>query len=240
MHASSSENLTALESSLGYTFKKKALLKESLTHKSYAHEQSRKHTLFNERMEFLGDAVLELIISEHLFNSYPEYTEADLSIIKAYVVQESTLARTAKDLDLGKYLRLGRGEEMTGGREKPSLLADAFEALLAAIYIDGGYKKAKEFTLGHLSERIVELSEKNIIFDFKTKFQEAAQAQFGVLPKYVTHKEEGPEYKKTFEVKVFIKDNFLGSGKGKTKKAAAQKAAEQGLNKIMEENESNV
>jgi ribonuclease-3 len=240
MHVSSSDDLSSLENSLGYTFKKKSRLKEALTHKSYAHEKSKEHTSFNERVEFLGDAVLELIISEYLFTSHPEYTEADLSRIKAYAVQESTLAQISKELDIGAYLLLGKGEEMTGGRKKDSLLADAFEAILAAIYLDGGYKKAKEFTLGLLSSKIDELAETNFIFDFKTKLQEVAQAQFGVLPKYVIHKEEGPEHKKTFEVKVFIKDNFLGTGKGKTKKAAAQKAAEKGLNKIKEKNEANV
>lgn len=240
MDVSSSDDLSSLENSLGYSFKKKSRLKEALTHKSYAHEKANEHSSFNERVEFLGDAVLELIISEYLFNSYPDFTEADLSRVKAYTVQESTLAQTAKDLDLGTYLLLGKGEEMTGGRKKDSLLADAFEAILAAIYLDGGFKNAREFTLRHLASKIDDLASTNFIFDFKTKLQEVAQAQFGVLPKYVIHKEEGPEHKKTFEVKVFIKDNFLGSGKGKTKKAAAQKAAEKGLNKLKEKDEANV
>ena len=188
--------------------------------------------MFNERLEFLGDSVLELIISEYLFNSYSDYTEADLSKIKAYVVQESTLAESARSLNLGTYLRLGKGEEMTGGRNKSSLLADAFEAVLASMYMGGGYKNAREFVLREVKSKITDLAEQNFIFDFKTKIQEVAQADFGVLPKYVTHKEEGPEHKKIFEVKVFIKDDYLGSGKGKTKKAAAQKAAEAGLEKI--------
>ena len=234
MHVSLSENLTGLENSIEYTFKKKGLLKEALTHKSYAHEKANDGTLFNERFEFLGDAVLELIVSEYLFNTHSEYTEADLSKIKAYIVQESTLAKTAKRLDIGAYLRLGKGEEMTGGREKPSLLADAFEALLAAIYLDGSYKKAKEFVLAHLVSNISEIVEDDFIFDFKTKLQEVAQARFGVLPQYIIHKEEGPEHQKTFEVKVYVKKNFLGSGIGRTKKAAAQKAAEEGLEKIEE------
>ncbi|UCD35829.1 MAG: ribonuclease III [Nitrospiraceae bacterium] len=234
MRVSSSEDLTGLEDSLGYTFKKKSRLKEAITHKSYAHEASNDRTSYNERMEFLGDAVLELVISEHLFITYPEYTEADLSRMKSYVVQESTLAQAAKDLDLGAYLLLGRGEEMTGGRKKSSLLADAFEAVLAAVYLDGGYRNAKEFTLRHLTERLSRTSAGNFIFDFKTKLQEVSQARYGVLPRYVIHKEEGPEHRKTFEVKVFINDTFLGSGKGTTKKAAAQKAAEKGLTKIRE------
>ena len=240
MHVSSSEDLTGLEESLGYTFRKKSYLREALTHKSYAHERSKECESFNERLEFLGDSVLELIISEYLFTSYPDYTEADLSRIKAYVVQESTLAETSMDLMLGRYLLLGKGEEMTGGRKKSSLLADAFEAVLAAIYLDGGYRKARDFALKHLKTKADELTSSNFIFDFKTKLQEVAQARYGVLPRYVTHKEEGPEHRKTFEVKVFVKETFLGSGKGKTKKAAAQKAAEKGLKKIGEENETDI
>jgi ribonuclease-3 len=123
---------------------------------------------------------------------------------------------------------------MTGGREKPSLLANAFEAILAAIYLDGGYKQAQSFVLRHLVNKMDQLAMNNFVFDFKTKLQEVAQSQFGVLPKYLTHKEEGPEHRKVFEVKVYVNDNLLGSGRGKTKKAAAQKAAEKGLKKIKE------
>lgn len=232
MDASSSKNLTGLEKSLGYSFKKKSLLKEAITHKSYAHEKQNRSVAFNERMEFLGDAVLELIISEYLFMTYSEYTEADLSRIKAYTVQESTLSMTAKEMDLGKHLLLGKGEEITGGREKASLLANVFEAVLAAIYMDSGYKKARDFVLKHLKDKIDKIESMKFIFDYKTRLQEVAQAQFGILPKYVTDKEEGPEHKKTFQVKVLINDKLLGSGKGKTKKAASQKAAEAALKKI--------
>jgi ribonuclease-3 len=237
MRVSSSKNIADLENNLGYTFKKKSLIKEAITHKSYAHEKQKGSLSFNERMEFLGDSVLELIISEYIFTTYPEYTEADLSRIKAYTVQESTLAEIAKSINIGDCLILGKGEEMTGGRKKDTLLADAFEAVLAANYLDGGYKKAKAFILRHLIHKTDELSTKNFIFDFKTKLQEVAQAQFGVLPSYVIHKEEGPEHKKTFEVKVFINENYLGLGKGKTKKAAAQKAAEAALKKIKKNHE---
>lgn len=236
MLALSSKDLTSLEKALGHTFKKKALLKEAVTHKSYAHEKQDNRVAFNERMEFLGDAVLELIISEHLYSSYLEYTEADLSKIKAYAVQESTLAEIAEKLDIGRYLLLGKGEELTGGREKPSLLANAFESVLAAIYLDGGYERSKKFVLDQLITKMEDLTKNNLIFDFKTKLQEVAQAEFGILPMYVTHKEEGPEHRKTFEVKVFINEEFLGAGSGRTKKAAAQKAAEAGLKKISRKN----
>ena len=240
MPASSSSDLPGLEKSLDYTFRKKSLLKEALTHKSFAHEQQKKRILFNERMEFLGDAVLELIVSEYLYSTFSDHTEADLSRMKAYVVQESSLADAAASLGLGMYLHLGKGEELTGGRKKPSLLANAFEAILAAVYIDGGYKKARDFVLSQLVTKMDEFDADNFIFDFKTKLQEISQARFSVLPKYVIHKEEGPEHRKTFEVKVYIEDTFIGSGKGKTKKAAAQKAAEAGINKIGNDNEADV
>jgi len=240
MRASSSENLSALESSIGYTFKKKSLLKEAMTHKSFAHEQQDTRIAFNERMEFLGDAVLELIMSEYLYGVYQDYTEAHLSKMKAYAVQESTLADIAQRLNIGAFLKLGKGEELTEGRRKPSLLANAYEALLAAIYLDGGYKKAKHFVLSFLTPKVKHLATNNFVYDFKTKFQEVVQAQFGILPKYITHKEEGPEHKKIFEVKVFINDDFYGSGTGKTKKAAAQMAAEAGLKKLREIHETDI
>ncbi|GBE41682.1 MAG TPA: ribonuclease III [Nitrospirae bacterium] len=232
MDALSSRDLISLEKALGHTFKKKALLKEAITHKSYAHEKQDSHVLFNERMEFLGDAVLELIISEHLYSANLEYTEADLSKIKAYAVQESTLAEIAEKLDIGKALLLGKGEELTGGREKPSLLSNGFEAILAAIYLDGGYERSRIFVIDQLKGKMDDFTKNKLVFDFKTKLQEIAQAEFGILPTYVTHKEEGPEHSKTFEVNVFINDNFLGEGAGKTKKAAAQKAAEAALKRI--------
>lgn len=232
MHALSSKDLTRLEKALGHTFKKKALLKEAVTHKSYAHEKQGRCVLFNERMEFLGDSVLELIISEHLYYANLEYTEADLSKIKAYAVQESTLAEIAEKLDIGSHLLLGKGEERTGGREKPSLLANGFEAVLAAIYLDGGYERSKTFVLDQLKDKMDDFSNNKLVFDFKTQLQETAQAEFGILPTYATHKEEGPEHSKTFEVKVFINDDFMGEGSGKTKKAGAQKAAEAALKKI--------
>lgn len=232
MHASSSENIQRLETKIGYKFKKKPLIKEALTHKSFAKEKLEKPESYNERLEFLGDAVLELVICEYLFSHYPQYTEAELSKIRAYAVQEATLADVAMRLGIGSHLRLGKGEESSGGRKKPSLLANAFEAILAAVYLDGGLKKAKDFTLKNLEGRIKTLVAGGLLFDFKTQFQEVVQEKFGVLPRYRVFKEEGPEHMKIFEVEVFIKNDFYGSGKGKSKKEAAQKAAEVGLKKI--------
>jgi len=234
MHASFSENIRLLEKKINYTFKKKSLIKEALIHKSFAKEKAEKPDLFNERTEFLGDAVLELIISDYLFNAYPRFTEAELSKIKAYAVQEKTLADIALRLGIGSHLLLGKGEEASGGRKKPSLLANAFEAILAAIYLDGGLKKARDFTLRNLEDKIQNLINSNTVFDFKTRFQEVVQEKFGVLPKYKVHKEEGPEHMKIFEMGVFVKNVFYGRGRGKSKKEAAQKAARAGLEKIRE------
>jgi ribonuclease-3 len=240
MHALSSKDLTALEHEIGHRFNEKSLLKKAVTHKSHAHENQTHSLSFNERLEFLGDSVLELIVSEYLYSNYKDFTEADLSRVKSYAVQEATLAETARRLNLGSYLLLGKGEEVTGGREKPSLLADAFEAVLAAIYLDGGYDKAQDFTLKYLGQKIDDFAQQNFIVDFKTKLQEVSQSQFGVLPNYITHKEEGPEHQKSFEVEVYVKEKLFGSGRGRTKKAAAQKAAEEGLQNIKENNEDNL
>jgi ribonuclease-3 len=234
MRASSSKDIQLLEAKIGYKFKKKSLIREAITHKSFAKEKLEGSEPFNERLEFLGDAVLELVISDYLFNFYPQYTEAELSKIKAYAVQESTLADVALRLGIGAHLRLGKGEESSGGREKSSLLANALEAILAAIYLDGGFKKAKGFTLKSLEERIKKLIDRDLLFDFKTRFQEVVQEKFGVLPKYRVYKEEGPEHMKTFEVEVFIKNDFYGFGRGKSKKEAAQEAAKAGLKKLRE------
>lgn len=232
MQVSSSENIQHLETKIGYKFKRKSLIKEALTHKSFSKENLQGLEPFNERLEFFGDAVLDLIVCEYLFNVYPQYTEAELSKIRAYAVQETTLTDIALGLNIGSYLRLGKGEETSGGRKKSSLLANAFEAILAAIYIDGGFNRAKEFAIKYLEDRIKTLVTKNLLFDFKTSFQEVVQGEFKVLPRYKVHKEEGPEHMKIFEVEVFIKNNSYGLGRGKTKKEAAQKAAKAGLKKI--------
>ncbi len=235
MHALSLDDIQILETKIGYSFKNKSLIEEALTHKSFAKERLENLEFYNERLEFLGDAVLELVICGYLFKTFAHYTEAELSKIKSYAVQAATLSDAALKLDIGSHLRLGKGEESSGGREKPSLLADAFEAVLAAIYLDGGFKKAKEFALKILEDKIKVLIEKKLLFDFKTRFQEIVQEKFGVLPRYRVHREEGPEHKKIFEIEVFIKNDFYGRGKGKSKKEAEQKAAEAGLKKIMEE-----
>ncbi|MBI4710091.1 MAG: ribonuclease III [Nitrospirae bacterium] len=234
MHVSFSENIQAIESSIEYAFKDKALIQEALVHKSFANENPSFTPSFNERLEFLGDSVLGLIVSDFLFTSYPEYSEAELSKMKAYAVQENTLAEIALQLDVGSCLLLGRGEEGTGGRQKPSLLANAFEAVLGAVYLDGGLKAARVFAIGLLKDKIKKLISEDLLFDFKTRFQEIVQEKFGILPKYTVHKESGPEHIKIFEVEVFVGKEKYGSGKGRTKKEAAQMAAEEGLKRLKE------
>ncbi|MBI5049365.1 MAG: ribonuclease III [Nitrospirae bacterium] len=232
MHVSFSENIPAIETSIGYTFKDKSLIIEAITHKSFANENPATVSFFNERLEFLGDSVLGLIVSDYLFCSYLEYSEAELSKVKAYAVQENTLAEIAVKLDIGSFLLLGKGEDATGGRQKPSLLANAFEAILGAVYLDGGLNSAKVFVLGFLKDKITALILHGLLFDFKTRFQEIVQEQYNMLPKYVVHKETGPDHIKTFEVEVFIGKEKYGMGKGRTKKEAAQGAAEEGLKKL--------
>ncbi len=232
MHALFSENILAIESSIGYTFKDKALIQEALAHKSFANENPSFTPSFNERLEFLGDSVLGLIVSDYLFISYRNYSEAELSKIKAYAVQENTLAEIALQLDIGSCLFFGRGEEGTGGRHKPSLLANAFEAVLGAVYLDGGLKAARAFAIGLLKDKINKLISEDLLFDFKTRFQEIVQEKFGILPKYTVHKESGPEHIKIFEVEVFVGEEKYGSGKGRTKKEAAQMAAGEGLKRL--------
>ncbi len=231
MQVSFSENIRLLEEKIEYKFRKKSLIREALTHKSFASEDGAKYC-FNERVEFLGDAVLGLIVSEYLFNSYPDHSESSMSKIKAYAVREATLAEVSSKLGLGSYLLLGKGEESSGGRKKPSLLANVFEAVLAAVYLDGGYKKAKKFAIDSLNDKIRDLVDNNLVYDFKSRFQEIVQEKFGILPSYRIYSEEGPEHKKVFKVSVLVAGDLCGTGTGGSKKEAEQQAARAGLKKL--------
>ena len=225
-----------LQKILGYSFRKKDLLRDALTHRSYLNErhrtEKRREGQDNERLEFLGDAVLDLAISEHLIHLYPLSREGDLSKMKARIVSETTLARVARHLTLGEFLLLGRGEERTHGREKSSLLADALEAVIAAIYLDGGFETACAVLLGIFKEEIQRLEERRGEVDFKTELQEYCQREFGVLPNYRVLRETGPDHKKLFEVNLSIKGKIVGTGRGKSKKVAEQQAAKQALEKL--------
>lgn len=224
-----------LENKISYEFKNLGLLDQSLTHKSYIHEYSLPPSASNERLEFLGDAVLGLIIGHKLISTYPDHSEGELSILRAAVVNEQQLARVARELELGSYLLLGKGEEQTGGRQKDSLLADAYEALLGAIYLDGGIEGATNSVLLQFSGIFQELGEKGAAFDFKTRLQEITQELFKKPPNYSVIKEWGPDHEKSFEIQVSIKNKIYGSGLGKSKKEAEQRAAAEAIKIIQGE-----
>lgn len=222
------------QQSIGYRFRQPQLLDEALTHKSHVNETKSKEQRHNERLEFLGDAVLSLIISDHLAGTCPDAPEGELSKLKARLVSEITLAAVARDLRLGALLRLGRGEELTQGREKNSLLANALEALIAAVYLDGGLEAARTFTLRAFAPALSQALEGqgDLIGDHKTQLQERCQKRFEALPQYVVVRESGPDHQKTFEVQVLIQGDVAGVGIGRTKKEAEQMAAKQALGTV--------
>lgn len=230
------ERLDTFQKILGYSFRKTDLLREALTHKSYLNEMRASEkdgaAQDNERLEFLGDAVLDLAISERLIAVYPLSTEGDLSKMKARLVSEVTLARVARRLGVGEYLLLGRGEERTRGREKPSILADALEAVIAAVYQDGGFDTARTVLLQMFEDEFHRLDQRREDIDYKTELQECCQREFDVLPTYRVLRESGPDHQKLFEVKLMIKEEVFGIGRGRSKKEAEQQAAKQALEKL--------
>ena len=215
-----SRDLKELERKIGYVFKDFGLLKHAMTHSSCVNEKHIPKYKCNERLEFLGDAVLELVSSEFLFYENPKMPEGELTKTRAGMVCEPSLAFCARDLELGAYLLLGKGEEATGGRKRESVTSDALEALIGAIYIDGGFANAKEFINRFI---LKDLENKKLFFDSKTILQELVQAHFREEIKYRLVGEEGPD--KYFQVSVYIGEKKYGSGTGRTKKAAEQKAA---------------
>ncbi len=224
--------LRVLQKKIGYRFKSLDLLNQGLRHKSFVHENLEEDGRDNERLEFLGDAVLDLVVGHLIMDRYPDYQEGSLSRLRAAVVNETRLARIAQDLSLGEYLLLGKGEEMTRGREKNSILASSLEALLATIYFDGGFKKAFK-VISQLFSLPLELAEKESFYqDFKTQLQEFSQETLKATPRYVMGKEFGPDHDKIFGVKVLIQGKVAGVGAGKSKKEAEQRAAQRTLRKL--------
>jgi ribonuclease-3 len=216
---------------LNYRFQNPSLLEEALTHKSYLNEAPELSCRDNERLEFLGDAVLGLMISELFLSRFPEAPEGTLSKLRAKTVSEAALGQVARRLELGAALRLGRGEELTGGREKPSLLADALEAVIAAVYLDGGLAAARHVALPAFAEVIDNLSRPEAA-DHKTELQEICQRDFGGLPAYRVLRESGPDHDKQFDVEIAIRGDVYGVGTGRSKKEAEQKAARSALEKL--------
>ncbi|QOR62098.1 ribonuclease III [Sulfurovum sp. ST-21] len=209
-----------LEKRLNYTFKDKQLIIEALTHKSY------KKPYNNERLEFLGDAVLDLIVGEYLFNKFPNSNEGVLSKIRASLVNESGFTLLAKTIDLGEYIFLSSAEENNNGRHKPSLLSNAFEAVIGAVYLEAGLEKAKEISISLLEASHPKIDLDSLSKDYKTALQELTQASHGVTPQYELLGSSGPDHKKEFEIAVTLNNEIIAKAKGKSKKEAQQKAAQ--------------
>ncbi len=226
------KRLKRLEKNLGARFWNLENLKSALTHKSYANEKRIPSYCHNERLEFLGDAVLELVVSHTLMEKYPEAPEGDLSKMRAAMVNEKTLAWLARSLELGELLYLGKGEEIGQGREKPSLLADAYEAVLGALYLDRGFRKAFKVVKEHAKLLLEQVNNDDFYKDYKTHLQETAQILFKMVPKYRMTDESGPDHNKTFQVNILIDGEVYGSGSGKSKKEAEQNAAREALEKL--------
>ena len=224
--------LVPLQGVLCYEFKDLELLNKSLTHKSYSNEVllSLKN---NERLEFLGDSVIDLIMADYMFLTYPDLPEGSLSKIRAAIVNENSLARLAIKLELGSYLLLGKGESFSGGRQKASILANAYEALVGALFCDSDFRTTADIFLPQLIKEIDDYRDANIYTDFKSHLQEYTQHKFSCVPLYKVVEELGPSHDKQFNVKVIIRSKTLGSGKGRSKKEAEQIAAKHTLSSFL-------
>jgi ribonuclease-3 len=221
-----------LQARIGYRFRDRGLLEHALTHKSRAAEDASGGVTDNESLEFLGDAVLGLVVADTLFHQYPNYDEGQKSKVKAAVVSSQSLARHAERLRLGDHLILGRGEEKTGGRFKQALLADGYEALIAALYLDGGLEAAETFLRKELKDAIDEGSAQTFVRDHKSALQERLQALGRPLPEYRVSGEAGPDHRKTFSVEVVVNGEVLGMATGRAKKEAEQEAARLALARL--------
>lgn len=221
----------SLVKALAYQFRNPRLLEEALRHRSYINEHPQCDGRDNERLEFLGDAVLNLVVSHILMQKFPEMTEGHLSRTRAHLVNETHLARVARTLGLGPCIALGRGEAQTGGRDKPSILSDTLEAIIAAIYLDGGFQAAFDVIGNHLDFRFETLHQPDEMTDFKSRLQEYAQNRDKTVPAYRVVEESGPDHDKTFVVELTLKQ-MKTLGTGRNKKAAEQQAAHEALKRL--------
>lgn len=224
-------NITEFQTMIGYQFKEEGLLRQALTHSSYANEKHMKKLSDNERLEFLGDAVLEIVSSDFLYHNYPNVPEGELTRLRASIVCEPTLALCTEELSLGNYLLLGKGEDLTGGRKRKSILSDALEAIIGAIYLDGGFANAKEFIHKYI---LTDIEHKKLFYDSKTILQEVVQGKHENL-EYVLVEESGPDHDKNFTVEVRINEKAIATATGHTKKAAEQAAAYHALIELRKE-----
>lgn len=225
----SNTDIGQLETEIEYAFKDKDLILKALTHSSYANEKKMEKYNHNERLEFLGDAVLEVCTSDFLFKEYLDKPEGDLTRLRASIVCEPTLAECARAIHLPDFLILGKGEETTGGRYRDSIVSDAFEAVIGAIYLDGGIEEAKKFIIRFV---LNDIENKHLFYDSKTILQETVQKLYKKKVEYKLISEEGPDHDKKFNVQVLLEDTILGEGIGRTKRKAEQQAAYQAILKI--------
>ncbi|MEK7145601.1 MAG: ribonuclease III [Patescibacteria group bacterium] len=225
------KNLSELESSIGLKFKDQHILEVAFIHKSYVNETPGVHE-DNERLEFLGDAVLELAVTDYLFRNYPDKPEGELTNWRSALVKGKNLAQVASALQLGDYLKLSNGEEMSGGRTKSYILANTMESLIGAIYMDKGYDTANEFILKFIIVLLEEIIKKGLYIDSKSRVQELAQEKLNITPRYELLKESGPDHDKIFEMGIYFSDELVGKGKGPSKQEAEQAAALKALKQM--------
>jgi ribonuclease-3 len=231
----SAPGIPELEKSIGYSFSDKNLLVEAVTHKSYHHENPGEAPAHNERLEFLGDSVLGLAVVEYLFRAGEPRRESTMSKIKSHIVKDKALSEAAREISLGMHLRLGKGEAETSGRDKASILADAMEAVIGAVYVDGGFEEARRLVLRLFRDRLERALTLGEFHDYKTALQEESQTRFGELPQYRLSGEEGRDHDKLFTMEVFIGGRRWGTGTGRSKKEAQSEAAREALERIAEE-----
>lgn len=225
--------LDELENTIGYHFRDQGKLRLALTHSSYANERKSEGLISNERLEFLGDSVLNIITSDYLYRNHPELPEGEMTKTRAAIVCESSLLKCAEKINLGDYLYLGKGEENTGGRKRTSILSDAFEALIGAIYLDGGIARAGEFILTAMEDIHRGIKGKEVFRDYKTLFQEIIQKRSEQHISYRIIDEKGPDHDKVFISELLVGDKPYGTGEGRTKKEAEQNAAKAAIDKMM-------
>jgi ribonuclease-3 len=228
-------DIPTTETALNLEFTNKALLQRALTHRSYLNENPDYPLEDNERLEFLGDAVLDFITGEYLYHRFPEMAEGRLTNLRSALVRTERLAHYAVQLNLGEFLFLGRGEEDSGGRKRPAILCDAFEALIGALYLDQGIEAAQKFVQKIIEPSLVEILASDADKDAKSQLQEIAQSHFQVTPTYRTIKEQGPDHAKEFTVEAVIGDKIYGVGEGFSKQSAAQAAAQRALDLLRQE-----
>jgi ribonuclease-3 len=227
-----SKNCRELERKLGYHFKNPGLLDRALTHRSYLHVPENENLRANERLEFLGDSVLGLVTSRFLFENFPDNSEGDLTKLKSTLVSEANLSRIAKSICLGKYLNLSEEEEKSGGRERPSIVSDAYEAIIGAVFLDGGLTPAEKIIQNQILRRYLEITTDQALHNYKGELLEYMQALGLGLPQYDLLGEEGPDHQKRFTIAVSVKGKQMGQGMGRNKKEAEQKAARKALENI--------